>query len=148
MLLQSRQFYEMGVSWNFENTLVSGGVWPYVEMGGCRSHALFLFFEIFCIVYITTVVVNIMYVPCTCMVKHCEWCHHKCVVCTCMTLAVLRWRISAGGEIVRWLTISIIKFAYLLCPACMFTDSLGAIDISGYDACMKSTLHITLQMKF
>ena len=36
-----------------------------------------------------------------------------------------------------------------LCPvSSMFTDSLVATDISGYDACMKSTLCVKLQTKF
>ena len=42
---------------------------------------------------------------------HCEWYHHKCVVCThiAIALAVLRWRIPAGGGMVQWLMTSMIK---------------------------------------
>ena len=40
MLCQSRQFGKEGVSLNFKTILVIGGVWSWVEMGGCKSHTL------------------------------------------------------------------------------------------------------------
>ena len=40
MVCQSRQFGKEGVSLNFKTILVIGGVWSWVEMGGCKSHTL------------------------------------------------------------------------------------------------------------
>ena len=64
--------------------------------------------------------------------RHCEWCHHKCVACTRIALAVLRWRIFAGGGIVQWLMIAKYYQIFLSPVFSMFTDNLVATDISGY----------------
>ena len=55
---------------------------------------------------------------------HCGWCHHNCVVCARIALAVLRWRISAECRKVWWLTITNIDFGFLLYFLCSLMHGL------------------------
>ena len=92
-------------------------------MGGYRSYAISLLSEV---CYLITNYIQYSgsqhYLCAVYVVKYTEWCHHKCV-CACIVLAELRWRIIAGGGMVQWLTINIIRFGYISPVFSMFTST-------------------------